>query len=178
VPVGLWRRFGPKGLGNLAQALAWVAQYEVLGNDAKKKCPSRKRKGRSKHSAFCFGRVSAIAGIRRSSRSSVVVLTMADKPGRILFKNANPALRTGLLSSGPCGTHFLSSPTDLGDPNREALKLMRIGSRRIPIHLRPCRDVEIHADRYRNQRPTLPATRKRREPPGASKNGNGLKRSD
>jgi hypothetical protein len=27
-----------------------VAQYEVLGNDAKKRCPSRKRKGRSKHS--------------------------------------------------------------------------------------------------------------------------------
>jgi hypothetical protein len=48
--------------------------------------------------AFGLARRSAIANFGRSSRSSFVVLTMADKPGRILFKNGNPALRTGLLS--------------------------------------------------------------------------------
>jgi hypothetical protein len=35
--------------GEGGRDLVKVAQYEVLGNDAKKKCPSRKRKGRSKH---------------------------------------------------------------------------------------------------------------------------------
>jgi hypothetical protein len=45
-----------------------VAQYEVLGNEAK-------------------GRVRPVWDGE-------------------LFKNANPALRTGLLSSDPCGTDF------------------------------------------------------------------------
>src|ERR1700751_2001608 len=58
-----------------------VAQYEVLGNDAKKTCPSRKR--RSKRSAFGLARRSATASIDRSSRSSFVILTTADRPGRI-----------------------------------------------------------------------------------------------
>ncbi len=71
-----------------------VAQYEVLGNEAKRH--GRPARDDRKRSAFGFARGSAIASIRRSSR-----------PGRILFKNANPALRTGLLSSGPCGTDFL-----------------------------------------------------------------------
>jgi hypothetical protein len=35
---------------------------------------------------------------------------LVDRPVRVrdgyLFKNANPALRTGLLSPGPCGTDF------------------------------------------------------------------------
>jgi hypothetical protein len=58
-----------------------VAQYEVLGNDAKRHRPSGK--GREKRSAFGLARRSAIASIGRSSRSSFVILTTADKPGRI-----------------------------------------------------------------------------------------------
>jgi hypothetical protein len=34
---------------------------------------------------------------------------MADKPGRMLFKNGNPV--TGLLSLSPCGIIFLSPRT-------------------------------------------------------------------
>jgi hypothetical protein len=58
-----------------------VAQYEALGNDAKRHV----RPGRDdrKHLAFGLARRSAVASIGRSSRSSFVVLTMADKPGRI-----------------------------------------------------------------------------------------------
>jgi hypothetical protein len=71
--------------------LTKVAQYEVLGNDAEREVrPARDdRKG----SPFCLACGLAIVSIRRSSR-----------PGRIGLLDANPALRTGLLSSGPCGT--------------------------------------------------------------------------
>jgi hypothetical protein len=47
---------------------------------------------------------------------------LVDRPVRVrdgyLFKNANPALRTGLLSPGPCGTDFLSTNSD---PDRDLL---------------------------------------------------------
>jgi hypothetical protein len=58
-----------------------VAQYEVLGNGVKKTRPSRK--GRSKRPAFGLARRSAIASVGQSSRSSFVILTTADRPGRI-----------------------------------------------------------------------------------------------
>ena len=48
-----------------------------------------------KRPAFGLARRSAIANFGRSSR-----------PGRMLFKNGNPALRTGLLSLSP----FLRPP--------------------------------------------------------------------
>ena len=81
-----------------------VAQYEVLGTEAKRQVRPvgtietlpGKPDAPLLEKAFGFARGSAIASICRSSR-----------PGRILFKKANPALRTGLLSSGPCGTDFL-----------------------------------------------------------------------
>jgi hypothetical protein len=72
-----------------------VAQYEVLGNDAKKNV----RPGRDDRSVLAPGPLvhgfSSVSS-RRTSRL-----------GRIVFLNAIPALRTGLLSSGPCGTDFL-----------------------------------------------------------------------
>jgi hypothetical protein len=46
---------------------------------------------------------------------------MADKPGRIALKNANPAFRTGLLSPTPCGTDFLQLPNDLRNPDCDML---------------------------------------------------------
>jgi hypothetical protein len=49
-----------------------VAQYEVLGNDAERHV---RPVGTIERSAFGFARGSAIGSIRRSSRSSVVVLT-------------------------------------------------------------------------------------------------------
>jgi hypothetical protein len=56
------------------------AQYEVLGNDAKR----HERPGRDdrRTSGFGLARRSEIANFGRSSRSSFVVLTMADKPGQ------------------------------------------------------------------------------------------------
>jgi hypothetical protein len=53
-----------------------VAQYKVLGNEAKDKSVPA---GRKKHSASGSARGSAIACICRSSRQ---------RPGRILFKKA------------------------------------------------------------------------------------------
>jgi len=48
-------------------------------------------------------------------------------PGRLPIKTANPALRTGLLSSVPYGTEFSLTTNDLRDPDREALMLTRMG---------------------------------------------------
>jgi hypothetical protein len=56
------------------------AQYEVLGNDAKR----HERPGRDdrRTSGLGLARRSEIANFGRSSRSSFVVLTMAGKPGQ------------------------------------------------------------------------------------------------
>ena len=76
--------------------LTKVTQYEVLGNEAKNRSVPLAL-GTIACSAFDLARGSAIASIRRSSR-----------PGRILFKKTNPALRTGLLSLSPSGTKVLT----------------------------------------------------------------------
>jgi hypothetical protein len=73
-----------------------VAQYEVLGNEAKRHVrPVSVRDDRN-------GRLLV-------SHAAYRLPTFVDRPVRDgeLFKKENPALRTGLLSSGPCGTDFL-----------------------------------------------------------------------
>jgi hypothetical protein len=75
-----------------------VAQYEVLGNDAKKNV--RPGSGRDDRSVLAPGPLvhgfSSVSS-RRTSRL-----------GRIVFLNAIPALRTGLLSLSPSGTKVLT----------------------------------------------------------------------
>ena len=73
-----------------------VAQYEVLGNNAKKNV----RPGRDDRSVLAPGPLVHGFSSVSSRRSS--------PPGWILFKNANPALRTGLLSLSPSGTKVLT----------------------------------------------------------------------
>ena len=60
-----------------------VAQYEVLGNEAKNRSVPAAAGTIETVGFWSLARGSAIASIRRSSRSSFVVLTMADRPGRI-----------------------------------------------------------------------------------------------
>jgi hypothetical protein len=71
-----------------------VAQYEVLGNEAKRQV----RPVRDDRNARLL-----------VSYAAQQLPTFVYRPSRdgYLFKNADPALRTGLLSSGPCGTDSL-----------------------------------------------------------------------
>jgi hypothetical protein len=70
-----------------------VAQYEVLGNDAKKmSVPARTIERSVLHLSHAASRANAATAVDRPVRDG--------SP----FLNANPALRTGLLSSGPSGT--------------------------------------------------------------------------
>jgi hypothetical protein len=71
-----------------------VAQYEVLGNDAKRPV----RPARDDRNVRLL-----------VSHAAQRLRPLVDRPVRdgYLFKNAIPALRTGLLSSGPFGTDFL-----------------------------------------------------------------------
>ena len=71
-----------------------VAQPGVLGNDAKEMAVPSGTTERSGSCSLACGFTSV--SNRRSS--------LWDGS---LFLNANPALRTGLLSSGPCATDFL-----------------------------------------------------------------------
>jgi hypothetical protein len=70
-----------------------VAQYEVLGNDAKR--PVRPARDDRNDRILV-------------SHAAQRLPPLVDRPVRdgYHFKNANPALRTGLLSPGPCGTAF------------------------------------------------------------------------
>jgi hypothetical protein len=85
-----------------------VAQYEVLGNDAKRRVrPLRDDRN-----------------IRLSvSHAAQRLPALIDRPVRdeYVFKNAYPALRTGLLSTGPYGTDFLQLPNDLCNPDFDLL---------------------------------------------------------
>jgi hypothetical protein len=75
--------------------LTKVAQYEVLGNEAKNRSvPS----GTIEMLGFW------------SSRAAQRLPAFIDRPVRdgLLFKNADPALRTGLLSLSPSGTKVLT----------------------------------------------------------------------
>src|ERR1700758_1244552 len=89
-----------------------VAQYEVLGNDAK-------RPGRP---ARDDRNVRLLA-----SHVAQRLPPLVDRPVRdgYLFKNANPALRTGLLSPSPCPERLsgqgLISLTTNSDPDRYLL---------------------------------------------------------
>jgi hypothetical protein len=83
-----------------------VAQHEVLGTGAQRHV--RPVRDDRKRSAFGLGRRSAMASIVRSSCSSFVPPSLEARTRRpdyggqagtdTSFKNANPALRTGLLS--------------------------------------------------------------------------------
>ncbi len=81
-----------------------VAQYEVLGNNATREVrPARDDRSVLAPGPFVCGFTSV--SNRRSSR-----------PGRAVFFNATPALRTGLLSLSPSGTNPLGNnwPTHIG----------------------------------------------------------------
>ena len=84
-----------------------VAQYEVLGNDAKKRCPSRK--GRSKHSAFGLAHGSAIVSIRRSSRPGWITLLKTLTQHFVLARQV------------PTGLIFSNHQTNLRDSGRDSL---------------------------------------------------------
>jgi hypothetical protein len=75
--------------------LTKVAQYEVLGNDAKNRSVPPGTIENSRLLVPC--------GAQR-------LQAFVDRPVRdgLLFKNANPALRTGLLSLSPSGTKVLT----------------------------------------------------------------------
>jgi hypothetical protein len=85
-----------------------VAQYEVLGNDAKRHV----RPARDDRNVRLW-----------VSHPSQRLPVLVDRPIRdgYLFKNANPALRTGLLSSGPYGTDFHRISNDLCNPDCDLL---------------------------------------------------------
>jgi hypothetical protein len=69
-----------------------VAQYEVLGNDAKRNA----RPDRDDRTVWLL-----VSYIRLRERKQPIDRPVRDRP---LFMKANPALRTGLLSSGSSGT--------------------------------------------------------------------------
>jgi hypothetical protein len=85
--AGVWIHNG----GAVPQGRMKVAQYEVLGNDAK----GSVRPGRDDRNLWLL-----VSHIRLHGRKEPI-----DRPIRDgeLFKNANPALRTGLLSFVPSG---------------------------------------------------------------------------
>jgi hypothetical protein len=99
-------RVNLRGLGLYAEDLsrrdsAKVAQYPAaagLGNDAKRHV--RPGSGRDDRNVRLL-----------VSHAAQRLPALVDRPVRVrdgyLFKNAYPALRTGLLSPGPCGTDFL-----------------------------------------------------------------------
>ena len=88
-------RVNLKGLGLYGENLSWsdsvkIAQYEVLGMKQKD--------------------TSVPSGTIENARLLVLhaaqrLPAFVDRPvrGRMLFENANPALRTGLISSDPAG---------------------------------------------------------------------------
>jgi hypothetical protein len=71
-----------------------VAQYEVLGNDAKRNA----RPDRDGRTVWLL-----VAYIRLRDRKQPIDRPVPVRDGP-LFLNTNPALRTGLLSSAPSGT--------------------------------------------------------------------------
>jgi hypothetical protein len=73
--------------------LTKVAQYEVLGNDAKRNA----RPGRDDRNVLAPGL--SHTALRAQPSQSIVPSATGHS-----FLNVNPALRTGLLSSGPFGT--------------------------------------------------------------------------
>ena len=89
-----------------------VAQYEVLGNDAKRPV----RPARDDRNVRLL-----------VSHAAQRLPPLVDRPVRdgYLFKNANPALRTGLLSPSPCPERLsgqgLISLTTNSDPDRDLL---------------------------------------------------------
>jgi len=100
------------------------AQYEVLGNDAKRHV----RPARDDRNIRLL--------VSRTARRLSAPVDCPVQDGYV-FKNANPALRTGLLSPGPCGTDFLKLPNDLCNPDCDLLRFDACGQpsdryRRIP----------------------------------------------
>ena len=87
-----WRKLVPQG------DLMKVAQYEVLGNETKKQVrPVSVRDDRTARFLILNAAQRLLAFVNRPVRDGK------------LFKNANPALRTGLLSLSPSGTKVLAS---------------------------------------------------------------------
>jgi hypothetical protein len=87
-PKSIRRGLVPEGLNESSPARS-------AGKWCKKRGPSRQ--GRWK----CFGSWSSRMQLHQRERPSIV------PPGRVVFLNATPALRTGLLSLSPSGTTSL-----------------------------------------------------------------------
>jgi hypothetical protein len=87
-------KFGSMRCRLVPKGLSENSPVRSAGISCKKRCPSRK--GRSKHSA---------PGFAVTSVSQATIYRPCGTGRRV--ESANPALRTGLLSSGPSGTDFL-----------------------------------------------------------------------
>jgi len=87
-PIGFGGGFGPKGLGNLAQALAWVALFLRAS-------PVRALEN---------------AGAIHINRTQIQKTISSAPSGLIAFIVTPPRLKPGLSSQGPSGRNRLQSP--------------------------------------------------------------------